>query len=414
MRLSEKNILKIYIIIYPLVDILYTITQMLDINIKFNQLIRGIMLIFMLLLIRKQKYQTIIWLITIWVSLSTCVHIVWGYSTSISTDISVVLKILTNFIVFYCFLEKFSSKSISLEEILHWLILSAFIASISVLLSYVGLGNTSYDGIVRRGVKGFFTMQSSLTIFLLWMLPLIYSYYKKVFIWQILVVLLALFSIGSKTGVVGTSMVMLCIMFFDFRKSKIEERITRKKVLVATIFIFLFITIGVYIIKDYINELINLFHSGWYTSFSGFLLSNRNGQLTAMKNFLLGHNGGLIGILMGYGYSGVQYMLQQTRIGYKAIERDFHGVYYNFGLVILVILIYYLISLLVKAFYLNKKHKFLNEKYFALLLFWCIGIVYGYLGGHVLYEALGQFPFWIIGALIEYSYRKERYLAYEK
>lgn len=404
-RIGKKQLMMWYITLYPVLDIIYTLSNMFGINIKLNQIIRGLMLLFMLLTIKRKEYVRKCYFIIVWIFFATLVNIIWGYTTRSSNEISFAIKMMTDFIVYYYFIESFRNGTFNQKEIFKCMMYSAMIASTSVLLSYVGFGAVSYLSTARSGVKGFFTMQSSLTIFLLNMLPIIYSYRKKIFSWQLIVTVIALASIGSKTGVIGTLVMLIAIIIFDIQKRNREHSITSRKVFIALVVGILAGSIGIYKLKDYISGLLYLYeNAGYYSSALSFWLSNRNSQINAMELFLEKHGKSWFGTLFGYGYTGVQYMMQQSR-NLNAIERDFHGVYYYFGLPMLIVVCIYLIYVFRCGVKINNRTRYLNDENMSLLYIWIMGIVYAFLGGHVLYEALEQFPFWIIGALIVYKYK---------
>ncbi|MBQ9609657.1 MAG: O-antigen ligase family protein [Lachnospiraceae bacterium] len=407
--ISKRNIFRIYIVLYPLLDIIYTLSEMFNIDIKINQLIRGAMLLYMFLCIRKQKHFFKTFIYSSWIIVSTFINIFVGYTTNAKTELTFSLKMITDIVVFYCFWEMLDNNIISTDDIFECMTKSSLIAAISVLLSYIGIGLTSYVSSARTGVKGFFTIQSSLTIYLLCMIPIIFVYKKKVFSIDILLVIIALFSIGSKAGVICTVIMLVFIILYTIRKKVLESNVNFKDIIITMIGTILIPTFGLYYLNQYITRLKTLYmYAGYYTGIYSFWLSNRNNQISAINLFLRNHNNGkLRGLLFGYGYTGVQYMMQKSR-DLMAIERDFYGIYYYFGILILLITTGYLIYILYAAFKLNITERFKDDRYISMLYIWVMGIAYAHLGGHVMYEALGQFPFWIIGAMIVSEFKKKK------
>lgn len=154
--------------------------------------------------------------------------------------------------------------------------------------------------------------------------------------------------------------------------------------------------------KKYIVYLLGLYQTkDYFYSLDSFLLSNRNRYIQLVQIYIdsfLSEKQKIMGKIFGYGNSGVRKMMSYMHPELNAIERDFHGLYYCFGIVVLVV-----ISIIIWQCWMNilkecRKYKFRNDICFFSLLSVSLGIVYGWLGGHIIYEAMNLFPFWVICA----------------
>ena len=400
LKLNKKKLILLYIFIYPICDMLFTLIENIGISLVIspNQIIRGIGL-FLFLFCIKNLYNWIkVMLIILWSICSFVIQINIFYSSSYITDLSFCLKFIQNFVFLFAFIQLYKDKVICFQEIIKYLIWSSYIAIFSILLSYVGIGSASYEGSSRLGVKGFFTIQSTITAYLLMIMPLYYLKFKKNFSIQMIICTFALFSIGSKTGVFGTLLEIIFISIFDLKKENYKNK-TEKYL----VFIGFAISIAPAIMIRYISYLMNIYHSNsYYYNLMAFLLSNRNDQIIAAQNGIVLIRDELkirIGYIFGYGYTSMS-KIMSIHYNYDAIERDFHGVFFYFGIVALMVLVYYLIKIIVRSIRLNFRFHFKNEYIYISFLIMCVGIIYGWLGGHVFYEAMNQLPFWIVAAFI--------------
>lgn len=408
MKLNKHNLIKYYIILYPFCDIIYTLTENIGLNIpiNINQFIRGLGVILFFTCIKDIKNFLKVILIALWLIISLFYHISTGLSTNVITDFAFMLKVLNNFILFYAFMDMYKMKKISFDEITTWLVYSSYIAVGSILLSYIGLGLTSY-GNGRIGVKGLFTIQSTITAYLLVILPLYYYKFRKIIDWKMILCIIALLSIGSKTGVFGTMMAYIFMIIIDIRINSANGKISKNKFFSYIVILFMAITIGIYAMHEYIIYLLNLYYSkAYYYSFESFLLSNRNDQIKALQRSLrlYGNDINTIArIFLGMGYTGGAAMVQKVNSHIQAIERDFHGLYYYFGILILILTLIVLFKVLYSGIRINIKMKFKEIRSYLCFLIVCIGILYAYLGGHIFYEAMNQIPFWSVAAFLYYD-----------
>lgn len=401
LKLRKKNLILIYIFIYPICDMLFTLVENAGISLPIspNQIIRGLGLIAFMLIIKNIKNWTKIMLITVWSICCFFIQIELYYSTSAITDFSFCLKFIQNFVFLFAFIQLFKDGIIEFDEAIKYLVWASYIAIFSIILSYFGIGAASYAGSSRFGVKGLFSIQSTITAYLLLIMPLYYIRFKKNFSVQMIICIIALFSIGSKTGVFGTLLEVILLSVYDIRNYSKDKN----KKLKYIVFVGIAICILPFALRKYISYLSNLYHSNsYYYNLSAFLLSNRNDQIIAAQNGvqLIGnHLKQKIGMICGYGYTSMSGIMS-TNYKYDAIERDFQGVYYYFGIVSLLILVYYLVKIIFRLAKMNVRYRF-NERYlYVSLIIVGVGIVYGWLGGHIFYEAMNQLPFWIVSAFV--------------
>lgn len=403
MVIKKIDILKWYIILYPVCDMLYTVTENMEISSTLNisQIIRGLGLLFLLTYLNwSAKMVLKIGGIFAWMCISLAIYHFSGLSLSLFSDFSLWLKMFTAIVTYYVFKQNFENGTFDYEKIMTWFVYSSYIAISSILLSYVGLGNSSY-GSERIGVKGMFTIQSTITGYLLLLFPFIYKSQRKLLSVPVLLSVVALMSIGSKTGVFGT---IICYSIFIIYELLNEgrRRVKKSTMLSVSLVMLGILTIGVYYMKKYIVYLLGLYQTkDYFYSLDSFLLSNRNRYIQLVQIYIdsfLSEKQKIMGKIFGYGNSGVRKMMSYMHPELNAIERDFHGLYYCFGIVVLVV-----ISIIIWQCWMNilkecRKYKFRNDICFFSLLSVSLGIVYGWLGGHIIYEAMNLFPFWVICA----------------
>jgi len=401
-KIGKKKLVLIYIFFYPVFDMIFTLVENAggSFPVSPNQLIRGIGMIGFFIIIKSMKNWVKVICIIIWSICGLFVQIKYFYSTSFFTDLSFTLKFIQNFVFYYAFIQLFKDKVVQFEEVIKYLIWSSYIAIFSILLSYLGIGAASYAGSSRFGVKGLFTIQSTITAYLLLILPLYYIRFKRNFTTQMIVCIIALFSIGSKTGVFGTILEIIFITFYDF---KYGEKSNNRKIKYMTLGLMSVCVVPSLLIR-YISYLFNLYTSNsYYYNLSAFLLSNRNDQIIAAKNgteMIMDKSKQIFGEIFGYGYTSMSKIMSHY-YSYEAIERDFYGIYYYFGIVSSILLMVLLGVIVLRLLKLNFRYKFKNIYGYVSFIIVGVGIIYGWLGGHIFYEAMNQLPFYIIAS---YSY----------
>lgn len=402
--INKKKIIQWYIMLYPFCDILYTITNSMGLGVNFNQIIRGLGIILFFSCIHNKKMFLKTFLFMLIVLISFIYNYYIGMSGNIVSDIAVTLKIINNAVLLYGFCCLYKENKITFSEVADCLIFSSYIVIISILLSYFGLGISSYGDSGRAGVKGLFTIQSTITLYLLLILPLYYYKYRTVLNVRIILCTLALFSIGTKAGVFGGIGEYMALIVLDFRMERSISRIKRRKVLQYICIIFIGLTIGIYAMKNYIMYLIHLYISkDYYYSLEAFLLSNRNDHLNWIRTCLDWLNGGennFAGTIWGYSYSGIAKIVQAAGHRFEALERDFHGIYYYYGVIVLLFIIAALLVIYWRAIKINISYKFKSIQAYLCVLILFVAFIYSFLGGHLLYEAMNQIPFWAIAAYV--------------
>lgn len=400
-KITKIQILKFYIILYPLWDIWFTVQEKLDLKLPVNpaQIFRGIGMIFLFSFIKSKGSYLKILLISFWLFIILILHRYYFSANGVFTDISWCLKIINLFVIYYAFEEILKRKELSINALLQTLIASSYLIMASILLTYAGLGYRTYLGL-RQGVKGFFHNQTAITAYLLFIFPLMYLENRKLFSMRSLMCISALFSIGSKTGVLGTILCFLLLLIFDVYASAVKKSMKPSRILSILVLLAGVTAAGGRLAKKYLLKLYLYYQLTGHTSVINFLLSGRNDSLLSFKANRAEFDPvcQLTGFVAGYGYPGVQSMLSP---GIYAIERDFHGVLYVYGFVTFMVITSILLFLAVKIVLLNLKSRFLNAGHFVAAVLLFMGIIYAYLGGHIIYEAVTQMPFWIICSCIK-------------
>lgn len=398
----QVPILKWYIILYPFCDIIYTLYTKsgLDLPVNPNQIIRFVGLLIMITFIRDFTDFAKVCILGAWMAICFFMQIGMNMNYGTMSNFSYCLKILNGAIFMYAFYSIFKNSVMEVEKLEKYIMISGLISITSVLLSYVGLGFESYGADAGRwGVKGLFSIQTTITGFLLMVLPLFaLRKDKKGFIGFVLCVV-ALISIGSKTGVLGTALVVVVILVYQlFKNPKLVNYVkcNKKKFIIAACIIGPILLGGLVI---YIIGLVELYYAkSYYTSLVSFILSNRASQLYAILEYMFQFMGSaevFAGALCGYGFTYANYMMQYFGLtNMMAIEMDFYGLYFYSGLPVM----FYFLWNYVKAMGVGIKgvfkSRFNDYRLFIYVLIFGVGLVYAALGGHVLYEALTQLPFY--------------------
>lgn len=413
MKINMNTILLMCIAINPIFDIIFTITTQilkLDLSIDINQLFRGFVLIIFLIYIRNFKTYLKLFSIGALLILSLYIQYKLGFVLSFISNISFLLKVFTGFVFYYAFQRIFIEERISKNSLFNSVGIASIIISITILLGWIGIGNTTYYNGEVVGVKGLFNSQNAVTGSLMMMLPMNYIFIKgnKKYIYTGLVII-GLFSIRTKASIISiiAFIVLISLFYFKEKVKKVGQIKFKKITIICSLICMLFLPIGIYWIMNYINALISTAISYNYESFYSFLVSNRNLQLDYVKEFISTELTEIERIyvpIVGLGYSLVEIVLKNRFSSFSAIEQDFIGLYYYVGIIITIIVIVTIIINVYKIFKICKKD--LSLEHYAILIAFAFGILQSILGGHILYEALASLFFWLIMGYISSEYKK--------
>ena len=252
--------------------------------------------------------------------------------------------------------------------------------------------------------KGFFYTNNTISIFLLMIYPIIFVLYKgKRLIVSAAICFFSLILIGTKTALLGgiaisVLMILLYLYYNTEISQKIKEPKYRKLILgVVSLLIIVgclcLIVVGIKLYDKYQQ-------SPWYDSFADFIISNRSFQLELIKGCLDSERN-IFTNLFGFGYSRIESEYASKEV-YHAIEMDIQGIYYNFGVIVLIAVLAILIITIYKAVKILLRNR--NMWNLTILLIFILGVFHSIFAGHVMYEALSQLPFWIVVGYINILY----------
>lgn len=404
----DRKILKAMIILYPVLDMIYTITsEYLSINIPINQGIRLLFFGYLFIKFINTMEKLKITLLTILFSVGEYVYTTRYYGTTYIEDYQYILKILFFVTIIYAIKNILKRNIITVDELLKYSVIAAVIISVSVILSPLGLGLKTYEA-GRFGYKGLFTIQNGITSMLLMIVPLnIYFLFKKRKIKYILSFFLGIFAlllIGTKAGLGGALLLIIMAYLFYLTKAKL----TKLKVVISSFSMAFIVFIGylnISTLKLLINNTKNSFYSWGENNVISYILSNRDLHLNWIKTYIYRYYEDNPLMYFGIGFSKANSILEQN--GFHIIEMDFHAILYYSGIWILSIIIFIIGLRFLYSIILVFKNNFSIES-IILLISLSAGIIHAYTGGHVIFEALTMLYFSLVIGIVDYRYHQVR------
>lgn len=404
--ISPRTFLLFFLVCNPLIEIIYAMFSVGSENVlNINRVLRFAVLFIMLIDIKSRKNLKRVLYVAVVFEVSFIGVVITGNQISIGTDIGYLIKIYMGFVIYYYFYEKIISGQLTENAIFSSLIYASIIISSIIILSLFGLGFQTYSG-NRFGFRGLFAAANLPTSYLLMILPITFYFRKvnnKTAIITIIMSCIALPLLGTKTGILGTLLV-----FFVIGISSIHKRI--KKTIAALLLIgsAISIVVLVFIINKYIPYLKDLFFSNsfYHNSIYSFIISNRDSQVRLAQQYVESLVGSerILAFLFGVGYSKIENILSSTYSNYRAVEMDFHAIFFCCGTVILIMVLYR-IAYAIKTGFINWRRTKSKDDFYLLLTL-SIAMVHAYLGGHTLTDSMCIFPVYIIMAIISSRYAK--------
>ena len=320
-----------------------------------------------------------------------------------------VIKYLGSVLAFFYFRTIFTHKRHLLKWVFRWFLFSFLILVINISLKLFGLGFPMYAmDTLEIGSKGFFYAGNEvsgvliiLSSFLMYWFQL---YNKKMlfFIISVVAILTGLY-ITSKTAILGA--IFTSFYFFIFSPNK--KGVSIKDILFYLLFFFVLMPSALFLIVDYLksSDVMQRFSYFWdkldiYT----FILSNRNTFLfDFIEIFKKEYN--FLEMLIGVGQSTFE-TLNHNHI----IELDFFDIYFVYGIVGVLMFLFYISFLLIqsKIKSLNRKTYLFSSysKYIALFL-----IVLSFLSGHIFNSGMAAIYMGCVFSLMYYKSNYENQLS---
>lgn len=299
------------------------------------------------------------------------------HGRSISTDVSFIFKVLlylTETTVLYICIKRgiITFKDFeSFWKYSFWLI--------PIVLIIAQLTGTALDGV---GNKGYFSSVNALTAVLLVqvILTMHFALSKKISIIPLVLNLIMILLVGTKTPYIFLALALVVILFFDSKN--------RKKILLAILLGIILIVILAFTILE--SEFSNIFD--WHIYFIdnvnsnktlwNYLLSGRDILLQAALESFHGFNS-IIVMIFGVGpYSVFSNVGEQLGLSsMRGIEMDVFELLFSCGVFITVVVYRFFFKALRSPVGSRQTRLYLN---LAIIILGC----YSILGGHVITEAL--------------------------
>ncbi|MBQ4283001.1 MAG: O-antigen ligase family protein [Lachnospira sp.] len=409
---SRKKLWQIFLVcitISPFADICFGFCQYacIDMPVDINHIFRlFLLLLAFLLILNNKKYVIAFMAYSVWIITGVLVAHITGVSVSLVTDLGWNLKMLMVLGIVLVISNLYKEEWFDIKDVLHALCRGASIAAFSILPTLFGLGYRTY-GAGEWGFKGFFYTNNTISIYLLMIYPLMYIVYKgKDLIATAGMCLVALVLIGTKTTMIGGLfitgvMVVVYLLAHTGLYAVLKDEKNRSKVIGACVAIGIGVFVAALIVLEMLYQ--KYMNTYWYDSMLEVIVSKRNYQLDLITG-ALNPQTSIVTLLFGFGYSRIEREFAILKV-YHAVEMDAPGMYYNFGVIVTVIVMIALVVTIYRAVRLCFKE--VNMFNVTLLVVLLLGFGHSMVAGHVVYEALSQMPFWLVVAYINCMYLKK-------
>lgn len=408
---DRKKLWQVFLVcitISPFADICFGFCQYacIDMPVDINHIFRlFLLLLAFLLILNNRKYVLAFIAYSVWIIVGVLVTSMTGVSISLVTDLGWNLKMLMVLGIVLVISNLYKEEWFDIKDVFHALCRGASISAFSILPTLFGLGYRTY-GVDEWGFKGFFYTNNTISIYLLMIYPLMYIVYKgKDLIATAGMCLVALVLIGTKTTLIGglfITGVMIVVHLLEHTNlyAVLKDEKNRRKVIGACVAIGIGILVAALVVLEMLYQ--KYMNTYWYDSMLEVIVSKRNYQLDLITG-ALNPQTSIITLLFGFGYSRIELEFAILKV-YHAIEMDAPGMYYNFGVIVTVIVMVALIVTICRAVKLCIKNT--NMLNATLLIVLLLGFGHSMVAGHVVYEALSQMPFWLVVGCINCIYMK--------
>lgn len=439
--------LMIFVMLQPLLDLTTSFTLLvLNLNITPGIIIRFLIMLisaFYILLAAKEKANRKFLYYLIALAIYFCLHLGINFfikeQFNLVSEVKSIAKIVYYIEMLIAFIIAF--KYLKAEDNLErYFPLNVSIAAwvINIVMIFSTLTSTgirSYNGLYKDGHSGWFFAANELGTLLAIIFPIVLwiaikktTSFKNSYYWiQAILTGYSLFTIGTKVGflavVIGLGLGTLgTLLEWIINKNKISNKNYSVNLIILVI-----LAVGTTFAMPYLPAFTNITaqiqsleslekdeeNADENTSSSseedlfgenegpsksvldGVVYSGRDGFLKMHKHFL--NKAPVIQKVFGMGYAG------NYEESPKIIERDFHDIYYQFGILgfilLLIPIIYYGMLILLTA--IKNILYFLSAKYILIIASLTIGLGIAYLAGHMITApAVSTYFSLILGYLI--------------
>lgn len=391
--MNNKKKLYLFLLLLPIIDVLTSITEKLNLNIPslgiiIKSVFLGIMILY-LIISSTSKYKKM----SLYYLMAIFLYMVLFFITKINylnlslfvIELKYMIKILFYPISLITMICYFDDKKLSKEELSSVLLKSFLIYLLFIIIPFITkTGFNSYmDG--SYGSSGWFYAANEMAIILIVLFPFSYMLLKKSIVFVIIPIISALLisTLGTKVSMIGLYVIslMLFIISLFYRKNKKFD----KKLILGT-FLVLISVIAIFnssntvdnisnsiLIQERQNEIDKELYNFDYDSNSLFykivlkygraILSDRD--LYFKYTFkIYDDNFNINTLLFGIGYSDVYKI--NNELATKLIEIDFFDILFHSGLMMSLIVFLPFVYFIVKLF---KSKKFnINIVFYTLMI----------------------------------------------
>lgn len=391
--MNNKRKLYLFLLLLPIIDVLTSITEKLNLNIPslgiiIKSVFLGIMILY-LIISSTSKYKKM----SLYYLMAIFLYMVLFFITKINylnlslfvIELKYMIKILFYPISLITMICYFDDKKLSKEELSSVLLKSFLIYLLFIIIPFITkTGFNSYmDG--SYGSSGWFYAANEMAIILIVLFPFSYMLLKKSIVFVIIPIISALLisTLGTKVSMIGLYVIslMLFIISLFYRKNKKFD----KKLILGTFFVLISV-IAIFnssntvdnisnsiLIQERQNEIDKELYNFDYDSNSLFykvvlkygraILSDRDLYFKyTFKTY--DDNFNINTLLFGIGYSDVYKI--NNELATKLIEIDFFDILFHSGLMMSLIVFLPFLYFIVKLF---KSKKFnINIVFYTLMI----------------------------------------------
>ncbi len=374
-----KNLVYIFILIGPLVDLLTSVMiRVYDFNFTIGVIFRGIFLLIMLIYIiffNKSKYKKISLIYIGLLALFSCIYLL--LRESIFTEFKYLFKYLYFPITLIGLVNLNDETKFNTKLLVKILQINVIVYAVLVFIPIItNTSFSSYDGLNLGYIGWFYSANEIGAIFTLLYPFTFYILYKNRSIISLILMLLVIFSmslIGTKTPFIA--MILSNLIFGLYFLSK------RKKLGIKPFVSVIIATLLIIVMSPSFSVTSNMKKTLNIKENPEAALSKRDEFLDDIR--LIDDEVGTEYKIVGLGFTQNE-DIKDEKIT-KLIEMDFHDVYYRFG--VLGFLLYFLPTLIIFYFTIKKVIKLKFRLGLDLLIYgFCTGITMfvSMLAGHIL------------------------------
>ena len=366
--LNLDNILNVYLLIQPILDVLTYY------NIKINLILRGIFLLFCIYYMFINKNHRILLYCLIGISIIYFVYYFFGSNYSLFPSIRMIFLFLYLPIVLLFFSNyKLKDNKIYTIVIFEYLLILA--------ICYVfNIGSSIYEDETlqfKQGFRGVFNSINEVgaTISVLFPISLIYLKDKKKYILGILLIFLMILSsaiTGSKT-IFGFTIITILYLLITTNYQRIKKLNTKNKIiLIMAIIVLLILGTIIFINSRVYKNMVGqakFFNVEKIFSMSFFNKVLFNNRLSFIKPNYINYTKGIIPIILG---------LALENPVYKLVEMDLFDLIFRFGIVGLCLYL----STFIKVFKSIKITKYNSLFLYSIIIL----LIISFVSGHVLFN----------------------------